>query len=126
METMRGAAPLIVGTGVATAEEIGMETLEQRVRDEAQRTQAGVEGALPCCSAHKRRPAQSNAADLLTWTASSGATVIFAVVVASMPVMGCLQGTDHRPYRDQPQRPGCPRPPVPGSQCRQALSDITR
>jgi hypothetical protein len=34
------AAPLIVGTGVATAEEIGMETFEQRLRDEAQRTQA--------------------------------------------------------------------------------------
>ncbi len=40
METMRGAAPLIVGTGVATAEEFGIETLEQRLRDEAQRTQA--------------------------------------------------------------------------------------
>jgi SAM-dependent methyltransferase len=40
METMRAAAPLIVGTGVATAEEIGLETLEQRVRDEAQQTQA--------------------------------------------------------------------------------------
>jgi hypothetical protein len=40
METMRGAAPLIVGTGVATAEELGMETLEQRLRDEARRTQA--------------------------------------------------------------------------------------
>jgi SAM-dependent methyltransferase len=37
METMRVAEPLIVGTGVATAEEIGMETFEQRVRDEAER-----------------------------------------------------------------------------------------
>ena len=34
MESMRVAEPLIVGTGVATAEEIGMETLEQRLRDE--------------------------------------------------------------------------------------------
>jgi len=36
---------LIVGTGVATAEEIGMETFEQRLRDENQRTQAV--GAYP-------------------------------------------------------------------------------
>ena len=40
VETMRVAAPLIVGTGVATAEEIGMETLEQRLRDDGQRSQA--------------------------------------------------------------------------------------
>jgi SAM-dependent methyltransferase len=40
VETIRAAAPLIVGTGVATAEEIGMETLEQRLRDEGQRNQA--------------------------------------------------------------------------------------
>jgi cyclopropane fatty-acyl-phospholipid synthase-like methyltransferase len=39
VETMRVAEPLIVGTGVATAEEIGMETFEQRVRDETERTQ---------------------------------------------------------------------------------------
>jgi SAM-dependent methyltransferase len=45
VETMRIAAPLIVGTGVATAEEIGMETFEQRMRDENQRTQAV--GAYP-------------------------------------------------------------------------------
>ena len=45
VETMRIAAPLIVGTGVATAEEIGMETFEQRMRDENQRTQ--VVGAYP-------------------------------------------------------------------------------
>jgi SAM-dependent methyltransferase len=45
VETMRLAAPLIVGTGVATAEEIGMETFEQRLRDENQRTQAV--GAYP-------------------------------------------------------------------------------
>jgi SAM-dependent methyltransferase len=40
VETIRAAAPLIVGTGVATAEEIGMETLEQRLTDEGQRSQA--------------------------------------------------------------------------------------
>ncbi len=34
VENMRVAEPLIVGTGVATAEEIGMETFEQRLRDE--------------------------------------------------------------------------------------------
>lgn len=45
METMRLAEPLIVGTGVATAEEIGMATFEQRLRDERQRTQAV--GAYP-------------------------------------------------------------------------------
>ena len=38
VESMRVAEPLIVGTGVATAEEIGMETYEQRLRDEGQRT----------------------------------------------------------------------------------------
>jgi len=37
VESMRVAEPLIVGTGVATAEEIGMETFEQRVRDDAER-----------------------------------------------------------------------------------------
>jgi SAM-dependent methyltransferase len=45
VETMRIAEPLIVGTGVATAEEIGMDTFEQRLRDENQRTQAV--GAFP-------------------------------------------------------------------------------
>jgi SAM-dependent methyltransferase len=45
VETMRLAAPLIVGTGVATAEQIGMDTFEQRLRDENQRTQAV--GAYP-------------------------------------------------------------------------------
>jgi hypothetical protein len=35
---MRVAEPLIVGTGVATAEEIGMETFEQRLKDEGRRT----------------------------------------------------------------------------------------
>ena len=33
VEGMRAAQPVIVGTGVATAEEIGMETFEQRMRD---------------------------------------------------------------------------------------------
>jgi SAM-dependent methyltransferase len=40
VENMRLAAPLIVGTGVATAEEIGMDTFEQRLRDEQQQSQA--------------------------------------------------------------------------------------
>ena len=40
VEAMRIAEPLIVGTGVATAEEIGMETFEQRLRDEGERSQA--------------------------------------------------------------------------------------
>ena len=40
VENVRAAAPLIVGTGVATAEELGMETFEQRLRDEQQRSQA--------------------------------------------------------------------------------------
>jgi SAM-dependent methyltransferase len=45
VETMRLAEPLIVGTGVATAEQIAMDTFEQRLRDENQRTQAV--GAYP-------------------------------------------------------------------------------
>lgn len=36
-ENVRAAVPLIVGTGVATAEEIGIQTFEQRMRDEQQR-----------------------------------------------------------------------------------------
>jgi SAM-dependent methyltransferase len=40
VETTRGLEPLLVGTGVATAEEIGMETLEQRAREEWKRTHA--------------------------------------------------------------------------------------
>jgi len=39
VESIRVAEPLIVGTGVATAEEIGMETFEQRLRDDRQRAQ---------------------------------------------------------------------------------------
>jgi SAM-dependent methyltransferase len=38
VENMRVSEPLLVGTGVATAEEIGMETFEQRLRDEYERT----------------------------------------------------------------------------------------
>jgi SAM-dependent methyltransferase len=45
VETMRLAEPLIVGTGVATAEQIGMDTFEQRLRDDNQRAQAV--GAYP-------------------------------------------------------------------------------
>jgi len=45
VETMRLAEPLIVGTGVATDEQIGMDTFEQRLREENQRTQAV--GAFP-------------------------------------------------------------------------------
>jgi SAM-dependent methyltransferase len=40
VEAMRVAAPLMVGTGVATAEEIAMETFEQRLRDEGEKVQA--------------------------------------------------------------------------------------
>lgn len=46
VETVRVAAPLIVGTGVATAEEIGLETFEQRLRDEGQRNPAVGAGAM--------------------------------------------------------------------------------
>ena len=38
VESTRVGEPLIVGTGVATAEEIGLETLEQRLRDEKKKT----------------------------------------------------------------------------------------
>jgi SAM-dependent methyltransferase len=40
LENMRVAEPLLVGTGAATTEEIGMETWEQRLRDEWERTRA--------------------------------------------------------------------------------------
>ncbi|HEY0936603.1 MAG TPA: class I SAM-dependent methyltransferase [Trebonia sp.] len=42
VENMRIAAPLIVSTGVATAEEIGMETFERRLREEQERNQASA------------------------------------------------------------------------------------
>ena len=35
--------------------------------------------------------------------------VIFVAIVASVPVMGYLHGTDHLPYRDHPQGLGQPR-----------------
>jgi SAM-dependent methyltransferase len=38
VEATRNLVPVLVGTGVATAEEIGMETWEQRLRDEWKRT----------------------------------------------------------------------------------------
>src|SRR3984957_12151942 len=38
VESQRVGEPLLIGTGVATAEEIGLETLEQRLRDEKKRT----------------------------------------------------------------------------------------
>jgi SAM-dependent methyltransferase len=40
VEQMRAAEPIYVGTGVATAEEIGMETFEQRLRDDWERSRA--------------------------------------------------------------------------------------
>jgi SAM-dependent methyltransferase len=51
VETMRVAEPLIVGTGVATAEEIDMETFEQRVRDEAERNHPLVSAPFMLLSA---------------------------------------------------------------------------
>ena len=41
VENMRVMEPLLVGTGVATAEEIGMETFEQRLRDEWKKDPSG-------------------------------------------------------------------------------------
>jgi SAM-dependent methyltransferase len=40
VENMRLSEPLLVSTGVATAEDIGIETWEQRLRDELERTRA--------------------------------------------------------------------------------------
>ena len=42
VQTRRVMEPLWVGTGVATAEEIGVETFEQRVRDEWERTRVVI------------------------------------------------------------------------------------
>jgi SAM-dependent methyltransferase len=42
VETIRNAAPLIAGTGVAAAEEIGVETFEQRLTDELRRASAVI------------------------------------------------------------------------------------
>jgi hypothetical protein len=46
MQTRRVIEPLLVGTGVATAEEIGMETLEQRLRNEWERTRVVITPGL--------------------------------------------------------------------------------
>jgi hypothetical protein len=51
LENLRVAESLIVGTGVATAEEIGMETFEQRLRDEAERIHPLVGAAYMLLSA---------------------------------------------------------------------------
>jgi hypothetical protein len=40
MAALRLLEPLFVGTGVAAAEEIGLETYEQRLRDEWEKTRA--------------------------------------------------------------------------------------
>jgi SAM-dependent methyltransferase len=42
VENMRVAAPLIVSTGVATAEEIGLDTFERRLREEQEQNQASA------------------------------------------------------------------------------------
>ena len=46
VEQVRTAEPYLVGTGVATAEEIGMETWGQRLRDEWERTRAVISGFM--------------------------------------------------------------------------------
>jgi hypothetical protein len=56
VETMRGLEPLLVGTGVATAEEIGMDTYEQRLRDEWEKTQAAIGGAMQLSAWATTRP----------------------------------------------------------------------
>jgi SAM-dependent methyltransferase len=42
VETWRNLVPLMVSTGVATAEQIGIETLQQRLRDEWEKTRAVI------------------------------------------------------------------------------------
>jgi hypothetical protein len=44
VESLRNIMPLIVGAGVATADEIGMETWAQRLRDEWEKTRSVVGG----------------------------------------------------------------------------------
>jgi hypothetical protein len=51
LENLRAATQLIEGTGVATAEEIGMDTLEQRIRDEAERLHPVVGASFMLLSA---------------------------------------------------------------------------
>ena len=50
VESLRVHEPLFIGTGVATAEEIGVKTFEQRLRDEWERTRMVV-GIPPLLSA---------------------------------------------------------------------------
>jgi hypothetical protein len=68
------------------------------------------------CGRSARRPGRRSA----PWPGSSRTMVIFVAIVASMPVMGYLHGTDHLSYRDQPQRadrrPAPPIWPAAGSQ----------
>ena len=42
VESLRVLGPFFVGTGVAPAEEIGVETFEQRLRDEWEKTRAAI------------------------------------------------------------------------------------
>ena len=42
VQSLRVLEPLLVGTGVATAEEIAVDTFEQRVRDEWEKTGAVI------------------------------------------------------------------------------------
>jgi hypothetical protein len=42
VDSLRVLEPLFVGTGVATAEDIGVETFEQRLREEWERTRAAI------------------------------------------------------------------------------------
>jgi SAM-dependent methyltransferase len=46
VQTMRVVEPLFVGTGVATAEEMAVETFEQRLRDEYQKTRMVLAPAM--------------------------------------------------------------------------------
>jgi SAM-dependent methyltransferase len=46
VQTMRVMEPAIAGTGVATAEEIGVETFEQRLREEWERTRVVIAPAI--------------------------------------------------------------------------------
>ena len=63
VENLRLAVPLIVSTGVATAEQIGIETFEQRLRDEQQRSQAVAATPIPA----------QRVGDVLTWAVTEAA-----------------------------------------------------
>ena len=58
------AAPLIERTGVATAEEIGVETFTQRLGTSCKGTRRSL--LIPPCSARGRQTARSNGSDVLT------------------------------------------------------------